>query len=178
MRRTPPPATVVVTAVLAVLLAACGAVGVPGAEPTPAGEEVAGRLATDGLRNWGCGHAFTVGTTEQDTRLSLWFDASAGELPEPGSHELGEDWTGELVTGSDLFAQWCDDVITPDEPEVVEAATWEVDGTLTWQLEQGDGECPSVATARLTDATVDVDGEAVPIADVEFRNEHFGCVAG
>ncbi len=179
MRRTNSPATRVVAAiVLAVALAACGGVGLPSATPTPAAEEVAGRLATDGMRDWGCGHAFTVGTMDQDTRLSLWFDGTSGDLPEPGTHELGADWTGELVAGSDLFAQWCDDVMEPDEPEVVEAAEWDVEGTLTWRLDRGDGQCPSVAAASLTDASIVVDGEAVPIADVEFRNEHFGGVAG
>lgn len=179
MRRTVPAMThVVAVTVLAIMLAACGGVGLPGASATPAAEEVAGRLATDGTRDWGCGHGFTLGTMEQDTRLSLWFDGTSGDLPEPGTHELGADWTGELVAGSDLFAQWCDDVMEPDEPEVVEAAEWDVEGTLTWQLERGDGQCPSVAAATLTDASVVVDGEAVPIAAIEFRNEHFGCVAG
>ncbi len=179
MRRTNPSAPLTMaSAVLAVVLTACGGVGLTGSTQTPAAEEAVGRLATSGMQDWGCGHAFTVGTTDQDTRLSLWFDGTAGELPEPGTYELDGDWTGELVAGSDLFAQWCDDVIGPDEPEVVEAAEWDVEGTLTWQLEQGDGQCPSVATGTLTDANVVVDGEAVPIADVEFRNEHFGCFAG
>lgn len=167
------------TAALAVALAACGGVGEPGADQPTDGEEVAARLATEDLEDWGCGHAFTLGTPDQELRLSLWFDGSpAGATPEPGTHELGGDWTGELVAGSDLFAQWCDDVIEPDEPEVVEAAEWVVEGTLTWQLEEGDGQCPSVASATLTDASIVVDGEAVPITDVEFRNDAFGCFAG
>lgn len=175
MRRCHP---LIVLTALAVMLGGCGLGGSDGAQP-PVGDEVAGRLATDGLQDWGCGHAFTVGTPDQEVRLSLWFDGSAASaVPDPGTDELGGDWTGELVAGRDLFAQWCDDVVTPDEPEVVEAAPWVVQGTLTWQLEDGDGQCPSVATASLTDAAVVIDGEAVPIADVAFVNEHFGCVAG
>lgn len=178
MRRCLPPVVPIIITALAVGLAGCG-VGLSGTGQNPTGEEVAGRLTTEAPRDWACGHAFTVGTPDQAVRLSLWFDGSPTRaVPEPGTEELGGDWTGELVAGSDLFAQWCDDVVTPDEPEVVEAATWEVDGTLTWELEDGDGQCPSVATATLTDASVTVDEEAVPTADVEFRNEYFGCVAG
>lgn len=167
-----------IAAALALVLTGCGA-GLPGTVQEPTGEGVAGQLATDGLQDWDCGHAFTIGTPDQELRLSLWFDgAPAGTVPEPGTHELGGDWTGELVAGSDLFAQWCDDVMEPDEPEVVETAEWDVEGTVTWQLEEGEGECPSVATASLTDARVVVDGEAVPIADFVLHNEYFGCVAG
>lgn len=174
----PRPLLLVAAAVLSVVLAGCGVGDLGATQPTD-GKQVATRLATEGLEDWGCAYAFTVGTLDQETRLSLWFDGSpGGAAPEPGTSELGGDWTGELVAGSDLFAQWCDDVIGADEPEVVEVAEWDVEGTLTWQLEEGDGRCPSVASATLTDAAVTTDGEAVPIGDVEFRNEAFGCFAG
>ena len=39
-------------------------------------------------------------------------------------------------------------------------------------------QCPSVATATLTDAAATTDGGPVDLPDVEFRNEFFGCVAG
>lgn len=175
----PRPLLLLAVAVLSVVLPGCGGVGDPVATQPTDGEQVAAQLATEGLEDWACAYAFTVGTLDQETRLSLWFDGSpGGAAPEPGTSELGGDWTGELVAGSDLFAQWCDDVIGPDEPEVVEVAEWNVEGTLTWQLEEGDGECPSVASATLVDAAVTTDSGDVPIADMEFRNEAFGCFAG
>lgn len=135
-------------------------------------------LEAGDLEDFGCGYAFSVGTADATVRLSLWSDTGLGGPPQGGTSDLGEGWTGELVVGRDLFAQWCDDVVEPDEPEVVEERSWEVAGTLTWELEEGDGQCPSVATAVLTDAEVIEDGESQSLRDVEFRNEFFGCFAG
>ena len=84
---------------------------------------------------------------------------------------------GRLVTGADLFAQWCDDVIEAGEPEVIETAAYPVTGTLTWSTD-GTGSCDGPATGRLTDASTLVDDEVLPLPDLELRNEFFGCFAG
>lgn len=163
---------------LAVVLAACG-----GDEP-PAATDAAAQLdaaAAEGeLVDHGCGHAFTLGTSDQTLRLSLWAgDGSFGDPPTPGTATVGEDgsWTGELVVGRDLFAQWCDDVVEAGEPEVVETARYVVSGTLTWTTE-GTGNCDGPATGTLTDAAVTIDGTTTDLPDLELRNEYFGCFAG
>ena len=176
MRHVP---TTLLLLLVALLASGCGGAADPtGGGESPASEvaSAASRLGAATLEDFGCGHGFTVGTPDQTVRLSLWSDS--GESPQEGTHELGGSWTGQLVTGTNLFAQWCDDVIEPDEPEVVEDASWEVTGTLTWELVEGDGQCPSVATARMTDAEVLMADGAVSLPDVEFRNEFFGCFAG
>ena len=167
---------------LSLALAACGGLaslaGGDDGGRAPTAAEAAAQLATSGLEDHGCGHGFTVGTLDQTVQLSVLADAGHGDPPQPGTVELGDAWDGRLVTGRDLFAQWCDDVVEPDEPEVVQSATWQVEGTLRWELADGDGQCPSVATATLTDGVVVADGGRVELPPLEFRNEYFGCFAG
>lgn len=134
------------------------------------------------LEDHGCGHGFTTGTADGTVRLSLWAGdgtAAPSEPPMPGTVDLsGGDWTGELVMGRDLFAQWCDDAVEPGEPEVVEEARWPVvSGTLVWEA-TGTGQCDGPATARLTDAAVQVDDGTLPLPDLELHNDFFGCFAG
>lgn len=138
------------------------------------------RLASGRTDDWGCGHGFTIGTPDQTLRLSLWAEDPGDEGPEPGTFEVGPggDWTGELVLGRDLFAQWCDDVMEPDEPDVVRIARHDVSGTLTWSAATDRTSCPSVATGRFTEGVVTVDGRTVPLPDLEVHNDAFGCVAG
>lgn len=175
--------SLVLLALLVVATAACGGVGGtggsdPGAAPADPAAAAAAQLDEEELDDFGCGYAFTLGTADETVRLSLWSDANHGEPPETGTHELGDTWTGELVTGRDLFAQWCDDVMEPDEPEVVEEREWEVAGTLTWELVEGDGQCPSVATGTLREAAVVTDDGTVDLPSLDLRNEFFGCFAG
>lgn len=170
---------VLLASLLALVLPGCGGTSDPGGVAVPSGAEAAAeRLDTEPLDDFGCGHGFTVGTPDQAVRLSIFADGGFGDPPSPGSVELGADWTGELVLGTDLFAQWCDDVVEPGEPEVVQDEAWPVAGTLTWDLVEGDGQCPSVATGTLTDARAVTGGGEVPLPQVQFRNEFFGCFAG
>ena len=160
------------------VLAGCGGSTDLGGAAAPSDvETVAARLSGE-LDDFGCGYGFTVGTPDGTVRLSVFSDAGFGEPPAPGSVELGAGWSGELVAGRDLFAQWCDDVMEPDEPEVVQEEVWTVTGTLTWQLAEGDGQCPSIATGVLADGRAVTDEGDVPLPEVEFRNEFFGCFAG
>ena len=168
----------------AVLLAGCAGIQ----NVTSGGEaelpEMQAVLAlTEGpLEDWGCGHQFTVGTGDQTVRLTVQeVGAAVGTPPEPGVVAVdGTAWEGRLVTGRDLFAQWCDDVVERGEPDVVETTSHPVTGTLSWSLDATDasGACDGPASARLTDAVVVVEDRTYPLPDLDLANEFFGCFAG
>lgn len=61
---------------------------------------------------------------------------------------------------------------------MVERASWRVRGALTWELVEGGGACASVATARLSEAWIEEGARSIPLPDLSFRNELFGCFAG
>lgn len=162
---------ILTAAACVVALAGCGL----GDDPELRANAAVLDLTTLPTEDWGCGFGFTLGTTDQRVRLSLW---SQDMAPTPGTVAVdGTTWRGELVSGSDLFAQWCDDVVEPGEPEVVEEVVLEVTGTLTWRTD-GTGQCDGPATATFTDGTVIAEGRTLPLPDLELRNDAFGCLAG
>ena len=169
---------VLIASLAALVVAGCGGSSGPGGAAAPDAASVAERLDTEPLEDFGCGHGFTVGTPDSTVRLSVFADGGFGDPPSPGSVEVGAGWTGELVVGTDLFVQWCDDVLEPDEPEVVQDEVWVVVGTLTWELVEGDGQCPSTAAGMLTDARALTEEGDVELPAVALRNEAFGCFAG
>jgi hypothetical protein len=138
----------------------------------------------------GCGHGFFVGNAEQTVALHLsWVpnpgpDAGVLARPEPGPTPLpGRDWTGELRLGTDLFANWCDDVVEPGEPNPEVTEGWPVvGGTLEMTADpSSDGGCGSgtPARARVTDLRVEApDGAIVGLPDLEVENDAWGCIAG
>jgi hypothetical protein len=88
-------------------------------------------------------------------------------------------WSGRVHVGTDLFANWCDDVIEPDEPESVVIETWQIvdagiaiDGTPPVQ---GIG----ALTATVTGVTVESPGgEQVVLGDLTLTNDSWGAFAG
>lgn len=146
----------------------------------PTVEIDAGSLVDD----YGCGYGFEKGSADQTLRLSLeWvagFDAEP--IPIDGPVTLpAEGWNALLLTGADLYANWCDDVIEPDEPEPVIASRWTVvEGTVTIT-----SPTPLTAEGR-TDVTAVLEGgvvesgtgERVDLDDITLRNDCWGCFAG
>jgi hypothetical protein len=103
--------------------------------------------------------------------------AMAGDVVETADLP-SESWRAVLDEGSDLFANWCDDVLEPDEPtpEVVE--TWEVSGSIEVLSLPEAGQC-GPATARFTDlVATDSQGATMSLGDLEVTNEAWGCLAG
>lgn len=109
---------------------------------------------------YGCGFGFYLGSDDQTAGLFITlsdFDVGqSGDIPE--SSTLTSDiWRAELQFGADLFANWCDDVIEPGEPEPEVEERWEVSGGL-------ETEAPS--------------GERLALGDIEVENGFWGCFAG
>ncbi len=178
MRRMP---VLAATTAAMVALVACGSDSAePGAGsgsgdgPQAAAVE---RLAGADLESWGCGIGFAIGTPDQTVALvatDLTMAGAAGEAIElPHA-----DWQVEVSLGTDLFANWCDDVMEPDEPVPAVASTHKVlSGTLTYGFDGPPGDC-GPASGTLTDLVIAVDGGTVEIDRIDLANEAFGCFAG
>jgi hypothetical protein len=143
--------------------------------------EVDSRALVD---DYGCGYGFAKGDAAQNLALVIhWnggFDPEGPDMTAPVVLPAA-DWVATISTGVDLFANWCDDVIEPDEPTPITDEVWTlVAGTLTTTSEPGAGSCGGgEVTATLSDATAEAaDGTRVDLDDVELRNSGWGCFAG
>ncbi len=128
-----------------------------------------------------CGYGFYVGAVDQNWALKITYQdfeaAQAGEVPRESA--LSDDaWSAQLEAGKDLFANWCDDVLEPDEPTPEVDDIWEVSGDIEVTGLPNPGGC-GPATAKLTglEARSD-DGDVISLGDLDVRNEFWGCFAG
>lgn len=155
-------------AILALLLAACG---------TTSG--VGDIVDLDSLtETYGCGTGFWVGNPEQTTALRIGYN---GEGPPPAQVTLPHpDWRAELVDGRDLYANWCDDVIEPGEPEPRQVRVLPVvSGALEIIGEPPQPFDGGPLSVRATGLAVDVgDGTTHALGDIEIENPSWGFFAG
>ncbi len=127
---------------------------------------------------YGCGTGFWVGNPEQTTALRI---AYQGEGPPPAQVTLPDPaWQAELVDGRDLYANWCDDVIEPNEPEPQQARVLPVvSGSLEIIGEPPQPFEGGVLAVRATDLVLDIgDGETHELGDIEIENPSWGFFAG
>ncbi len=127
--------------------------------------------------DYGCGFGFAKGSVDQRLALRIRsndFGSGSGPdvavpitLPDPG-------WTVEVVNGTNLFSNWCSDVIQPSDPSPVTIQTWAViGGTLTIDEQSPDG----FATGSLTGAIAESPtGIRVDLDDIELSNDCWGCL--
>lgn len=136
--------------------------------------------------NHGCGHGLFVGNRDQTIALRLAWRGDALPAIEPAFFEMGpytlpdEDWEGEVLVGTDLYANWCDDVVVAGEPQPAVAETWPVTGgELAVTVHPGRGQCGPLVEGTVTDLEVrSPDGATVTIPDVDLLNDAWGCMAG
>ena len=129
---------------------------------------------------YGCGHGFYLGTSDQTAGLFLLtnLDMTEGATASGTFQVPGDEWTGELTFGRDLFSNWCDDVIEPGEPEPVVEETWPVEGVLQVVSLPPGAQCGE-ARARLQQAVaIGSDGRRLDLGDIDLVNESWGCFAG
>ena len=153
--------------VLTLLVAACTADGGVTTDPPE---------LTDA---YGCGHGFYLGAPDQSAGLFLISQNGFGDEVPAGTHQLpSEAWVSELQFGTDLFANWCDDVMEPGEPEPVTEEIWLVSGRLEISSLPAPGEC-GPASGSLTGAVARNEaGEEIPLGDIDLTNDSWGCFAG
>jgi hypothetical protein len=134
------------------------------------------------MDDYGCGYGFWLGSA--DGRVAVRFAAAeqlaaAGELPREATLP-DEAWDATVIVGEDLYANWCDDVLEPGEPEPAVAEQWPVTGgTITLHDPAPTAACPDEAHATVTglEATR-ADGTTVELGDRELVNDTWGCFAG
>ncbi|MEZ5247333.1 MAG: DUF6174 domain-containing protein [Acidimicrobiales bacterium] len=135
------------------------------------------------IDDYGCGYGFAKGNPEQTLGLIIYFE---GEYV-PGGPDVttpielpSDDWYAAVQTGSDLFANWCDDVIEIDEPTPIVDETWEVAGGTLTVTPPTPADCAGdVVTATLVGAVAEsADGTQIPLDDIALTNTGWGCFAG
>jgi hypothetical protein len=156
----------------ALLVAGCGGNATPGAE----------QVDLAALDEYGCGYGFWLGSPDQAVAVRFAADnesVTEGELPQQTT--LPDDaWDATVLIGEDLYANWCDDVLEPGEPEPAVNERWPITaGTITLLAPAPADVCPHEARATATglEATRP-DGATVELGGRELVNDGWGCFAG
>jgi hypothetical protein len=129
---------------------------------------------------WGCGHGFWMSDAGQT--LALLIQANGIE---PGAIEVGVPvtlpdpaWNVKVLYGRDLFANWCDDVIEPGEPEPLTFSEISLDsGTITPVVIPEDGGV-GVASIEVSGLRTEGPDGPVVVADMTIDNPQWGMFAG
>lgn len=131
---------------------------------------------------YGCGYGFHLGSEDQTVALLATFTGKEpfgeGEIP-PVSQLPHEQWRVELTRGEDLFANWCDDVMEPDEPQPVVEETWTVTAGTIRITQLPESDCTGPARAELDGlVATTAGGEQIELGSFTVENPHWGCFAG
>ena len=155
---------------LGVLLAvsACATEGGAGPEPVELTEE------------YGCGFGFYASNEDQTTGLMIIYrdfeGAWAGNVARSGQIEAA--WDAQLQYGTDLFANWCDDVLEEGEPTPEIESAWTVTGEIEVVELPPAGQCGQ-AVAELHDVVATgPDDETLEFGELTITNTSWGCLAG
>jgi len=147
----------------------------PGSTPTidPAGL----------TESWGCGYGFRMSDPDQNQAVVIEWQGDMGSAADiPLSVELPADgWRAEVQTGSDLFSNWCNDVMMPELPTPVVTATWVItEGTLTiaGSTTEPCGAAGAVSAVLSDAVATDDEGGTIALDDVTLTNDSWGCFAG
>lgn len=130
---------------------------------------------------WSCGTGFWVSNPQQTAALHLAYRGEGDpdreiRLPHP-------DWKAEVVQGTSLHANWCDDVMEPGEPTAEEhsrlavvAGKLVLVGGIPRDTGGGGGQSATVEASdlevQLTDGTRELWGSIV------ITNSHWGLIPG
>jgi hypothetical protein len=118
----------------------------------------------------GCGYGFAAASPNQSVSFQSFFSTE----PEPGTYELADAEFAEVQFGTDLMANWCDDVVEPDEPEPVVDERWTIVGgtvTITFDDQQATGELRDIVART-------ADGRDYTLGNATIVNDAWGMFAG
>jgi hypothetical protein len=130
---------------------------------------------------YGCGYGFYASNVEQTVGLFIEFSdfeaAHSGDIPE--TSQLADDtWLAELRFGTDLFANWCDDVLEPGEPTPEVGEIWQLSGTIEINELPPAGQ---IGRAFATLSAIEAHGpnnELIAFDVFEIGNQFWGAFAG
>ena len=129
-------------------------------------------------QEWGCGLGFWLSDADQTVTLRLTY---TGEGSPPATTDLPSPlWDARLILGTDLYANWCDDVIEAGEPTPIEHWVVPVVGGRI----EVEGEAPEPFSGgelrfAARDLVVELpDGTRVRWGDAVGRNPNWGFMAG
>lgn len=167
--RWPPMMTAVA---VAALLTGCGGSVTPGAE----------RFDLTEMESYGCGYGFWLGTEDEQVAVRLAAVpsvAAEGELPRVATLP-DPAWDATMLIGEDLYANWCDDVLEPGEPEPAVDQAWPITaGAVLLEGAIPPAACPTVVRASLRGLQATrPDGTVVELGDRDVVNDTWGCLAG
>jgi hypothetical protein len=189
MAMTHPIRTIGSLALLLLVVAGCGGAD-PGPDDPDGGDDPTTTVAPtttggDGealplTETWGCGHGFWMSDAGQT--LALLIQANGIE---PGAIAVGVPvtlpdpaWNVKVLYGRDLFANWCDDVIEPGEPEPLTFSEISLDsGTITPVVIPEDGGV-GVASIEVSGLRTEGPDGPVVVADMTIDNPQWGMFAG
>ncbi|MEZ5165436.1 MAG: DUF6174 domain-containing protein [Acidimicrobiales bacterium] len=130
---------------------------------------------------YGCGWGFALGSESGDLALMIHTTEAEPDTTRPVTLP-DSAWSAEITTGSDLFANWCNDVVDPTQPQPRVDARWTLTaGTLTFTDRiDTPRSCDGVDVhATLTGAVAEsTDGQTVELEPIDLRNPGWGCFAG
>lgn len=132
--------------------------------------------------DYGCGFGFQTGNADQTLGVFVTFNefdaANAGQVP-PVGNVPSVIWSGEIRVGTDLFANWCNDIVDEDTPVAEVSEVWEiVDAQVTII---GDPPVQEVGelTIQLDNLVAEApDGRTTTIESITIVNEIWGAFAG
>ena len=169
--------------VLVVALGACGTDDEGGKHGVDTGSPDSGLASVDLTADWGCGYGFAVSDQAQQALLSVYHGGDESKIDQTVTFP-DPSWEAQVRVGTNLAANWCDDVIVDPQAEVDE--TWKiVEGTLRFEgdpppvtYEQGK-QVDQPVRAQLTGVVVESpNGEQVELGDIALVNESWGFFAG
>lgn len=175
-------ATAVLTTVLLSVAACDSPEPAPAAPPTPVGPPEVEVPEVDSLTTeWDCGRGFWVSNPDQTAALHIRYQGD--EVGEQRVTLPHGDWEAEVVLGTDLHANWCDDVLEPDEPTPVRqenlpvvAGDLRVIGAVPEDFGGGGGVS---LTVEATDLVVELpDGTETRFGSLTITNAHWGLIPG
>lgn len=124
---------------------------------------------------YSCGWGFYRSNPDQTT--GLFISANNGSPERVANLIEAGDWTVDVHIGTDLFANWCSDLVLDSDPEPHVDEFWTlINGNI--EVTTPPADC-GLAKAQLTNLVVQAsDGTQVALDDMTVQNPGWGCFAG
>jgi hypothetical protein len=122
-----------------------------------------------------CRYGFNLGTRDQTMALHAAWRGDGDEVPVEADLPHPE-WDVVLLHGTNLFENWCNDVVMQTPQRNVESTWTGVAGRITLKSPPSQGDEYSEVTGTIRGLVVeDEDGQQYLVDDVTIENTNWGC---